>query len=233
MAQRFADQLIRILQEPDETPHQAFRKDLTDMMAHPLTMKILVNAKHLEDVLSNSHLPPDEQRNLRWPHDEPIYIEPTEPIKPARLQILEAILRQSVRQAGYDPDAEPMWTRALLVLPTGKARRTLCVVNTWAGEVLASTMELTLPTGAADTGMGMDQPAQREVPLRQYSIASGLQFFGNAATRLMADITRRGVMPKPETIPRQQRRRLERRGRTHPWYVIPGWQPHPGEGDTP
>ena len=233
MMERFADQLIRILQKPTQPQHQAFRKSLTETMTHPLTMKILVDARHLEDILSEPRLLPDELNDLMWPYNEPIYIEPTYPIKPARLQIIEAILQQAVRQAGYDPDAEPMWTRALLVLPTGRNRRTLCVVNTWAGEVLASTMELTLPTGGADTEMGMNRPEQGEEALRHYDITTSLQFFGNATTRLMADISRRGVIVEAEPIPKHQRRLLERPGRTHSWYVIRGLQPHPSEGDTP
>ena len=120
MAERFADQLIRVLQKPAESQHQAFRKSLTETMTHSLTMKILVDAKHLEDMLSEPHPPPHELTDLTWPLNEPIYVEPTEPIKPAGLQMLEAILRQAVRQAGYHQDPERMWTRALLVLPTGK-----------------------------------------------------------------------------------------------------------------
>ena len=233
MAQRFADHLIRILQKPAEPQHQAFRKSLTETMTHPLTMKILVDAKHLEDMFTEPHLPHHEVSDLTWPLNQPIYVEPTEPIKPARLQMLEAILRHAVRQGGYDPDPERMWTRALLVLPTGQDRRTFCILNTWAGEMLASTMELTLPSGGADTEMGMNQPEQAEEALRRYDITSILQFFGNATTRLMADISCRGVMPEPEPIPRHQRRLLERQDRTHLWYVIRGWQPRPGEGDTP
>ena len=232
MAERFADQLIRMLQEPDEPQHQAFRNALTETMAHPLTIRILVDAKHLEDMLSKPHLPPDQQRNLTWPHNEPIYIEPTEPIKPATLRILEDSLRQAVRQAGYDPNPERMWTRALLVLPTGRYRRTLCILNTWADEVLASTMELTLPTGGADTDLGMNQTEQAEQLLRQHDITSSLQFFGNATARLMADISRRGMMLEPHSITKQKTRRLERQG-THPWYLIRGFQPHRSEGNTP
>ena len=233
MVERFADQLIRILQKPTDTQHQAFRKSLTETMTHPLTRKILVDVKHLEDMFSESYLSPHEQSDLMWSHNEPIYIEPTEPIKPPRLQILEAVLKQAVRQAGYHPDGEPMWTRALLVFPSGRDRRTLCILNTWAGEVLASTMELTVPTVGADTEMGMNQLEQRQEALRQYDITRGLQFFGNATTRLMADISRRGVIVEPEPIPRHQRRLLERRGRTNLWYVIRGRQPRSGEGDTP
>ena len=228
MAERFADQLIRVLQKPAESQHQAFRKKLTETMTHPLTMKILVDAKHLEEMFSEPHPSPRELTGLTWPLNQPIYVEPTEPVKPARLRMLEAIPKQAVRQAGYDLDAEQMWTRALLVLPTGRDRRTLCILNTWAGEVLASTMELTPPTGEADAKTGMNQPEQAEVALRQYDITSGLQFFGNATTRLMADISRMGMMPEPQPIPMQQRWWMERPGRTHPWYVIRSRQPHPG-----
>ena len=231
--ERFAEQLIRTLQKPDEPQHQAFRNALTETMAHPLTLRILVDARHLEDMFSEPHLSQEEQSDLTWPLNQPIYVEPTEPIKPAKLQVLEAILRQAVRQAGYDPDPERLWTRALLVLPTGRDRRTLCVVNTWAGEVLASTMELTLPTGGADTEIGVNQPEQGEEALRKYDITTSLQFFGNATTRLMADISCRGMIPEPQLIPLHQRRRLERQGRTHSWYVIRGLQPHPSEEDTP
>ena len=206
MAEHFADQLIRILQKQTEPQHHALRKSLTETMTHPLAIKILVDAKHLEDMFSEPHLSPHELSDLTWPLNEPIYVEPTEPIKPARLQMLEAILRLAIRQAGYDPDPERMWTRALLVLPSGRDRRTLCILNTWSGEVLASTMELTPPTGGADTEMmGMNQPEQADEALRQYDIATGLQFFGNATTRLLADISRMGVMPELEPIPKQQR----------------------------
>ena len=95
-------------------------------------------------------------------------------------------------------------------------------------------MELTRHTRGADPEMmGMNQPEQAEEALRQYDITSILQFFGNATTRLMADISRLGMMPEPEPIPMQQRRRMERQGRTHLWYVIRNRQPHPREGDTP
>ena len=94
-------------------------------------------------------------------------------------------------------------------------------------------MELSLPAVAADTEMGMNQPDQAEETLRQYDIATGMQFFGNATTRLMAEIRRMGMMPEPEPIAKQQPMRLERQGRKHPWYVIRSRQPHPNEGDAP
>lgn len=82
MAQRFADQLIRILQKPAGPHHQAFRKSLTETMTHPLTIKILVDAKHLEDMLSEPHLSQEEQSDLTWPLNAPLYVEPTKPITP-------------------------------------------------------------------------------------------------------------------------------------------------------
>ena len=186
-----------------------------------LTKRILVDASQWEAMFSAGAPPSGQLRDLRWPFESVIYVEPTRPIMPASINILDEGLREAGRMAGFDPEREQSYIRALLILPTGRTHRTLCTISTWAGQILTHTMDLNPNDGEALSRMEDDTLE----PPGAGGWEPGLQYFAGAALNLLAHINARGVTLEAERLPRQQRRRLEREGKPNPWYVIRGWRP--------
>ena len=186
------------------------------MLKNHTTKRILVDAPQWEAFFQADPLPKEVLSQLHWPFDNAIYLEPTHPIMPADMDVVDHALKESINAQGEDvDDGEKSYIRAMVILPTGE-RRTLCILNSWKGQMMSATCELNLQQGTAHgeppPGFTPQQGAE--------SFQDSLNYFATAVTLLIAYITAKGIIVTPEPLPRQQRRRLEQTGQPNPWYVI-------------
>ena len=219
---RFADTVARLHNDP-RNANNDFMKGLSETVDHYLTKRILVDADLWESLYANPGPAPENRDQLRWPFDDPIYLEPTRPIMPAKMSNLSPQLRQAVVRSGHDPDTESSWLRAMLILPTGDKERSICTVCTWGQEIMANVMKLNLSSGTTQVNTRPDPPDITD-KLPPDWMEDGLQYFGKAITALVTHINRKGVTLEPEPLTRADRRRLDRRNRPNPWYLIQGEQ---------
>ena len=218
---RFAEALIQTAQDPRrvQTP---FMLGLAETVDDLLTKRILVDAGLWEALYSTDPTPTADPAHLKWPFPDPTYIESTKPILPARMTRVSPELTQAVSQGGYDPNTEPSYLRAILIVPTGDKERTLCTMATWGNEIVCSTIQLNIESGVTGSHMGTTAYDGSPLPKQftQEGFAAALDYFGRAATALIVHINNKGIVLEPEPLNRAARRRLDRDSRPNPWYII-------------
>ena len=222
---RFADAITGMRRDPKRRSNE-FMMGLADTVDHPLTKRILVDAGLWESCF-RSHDPraPGSEPRQRWPFDSAIYLEPTKPIMPAKMQAKDPKLAQAIRRAGVNPETEPSYIRAALVLPTGQFKRDVCIVITWGPEIMVTNMEVNPLSGETETDVWPeDEEEAQGTDLTRENREHSMRFFGRSVINLMGHIESRGLTTEaePETENRAERRRRERGEGQAPktWYTM-------------
>ena len=146
---RFADEIIMSAEHYPPRLKSPFLDGMARLLKNHTTKRILVDAPQWEAFFQADPLPKEVLSQLHWPFDNAIYLEPTHPIMPADMDIVDHALKESINAQGEDvDDGEKSYIRAMVILPTGE-RRTLCILNSWKGQMMSATCELNLQQGTA------------------------------------------------------------------------------------